>query len=115
MVNVWADQLEIKYPGHDLKVLEVLMNGQFVRIWGRIMQNLPNVGNFSIHLFKDKLVGDFNTDRVNDQLGKLGVRSTEVQWENLPDRVVRTQYKKLWQIGGYYMINRGIMYGRLFE
>ena len=83
MANVWAEQLEIKYLGQDLKVMSVekervLDFGE--RLRDEIMQKYPKVGDLSTH-------------PINEKLAKLGVRSTEVKWEKLPDQGVRTQYK----------------------
>ena len=38
-------------------------------------------------------VGDFSTHPINDKLARLGVRATEVRWEEPQDRGLRTQYK----------------------
>ena len=83
MANVWAQQLEIKYLGQDLKVMSVekerfLDFGE--RLRDEIMQKYPKVGDLSTH-------------PINDKLAKLGIRSTEVKWEKPPDQGVRTQYK----------------------
>ena len=83
MANVWAQQLEIKYLGQDLKVMSVAKErildfGE--RLRDEIMQKYPKVGDLSTH-------------PINDKLAKLGIRSTEVKWEKPPDQGVRTQYK----------------------
>ena len=83
MVNVWAEQLEIKYLGQEAKVLniqkeELLDVGENLR--EEITQKYPKVGDFSTH-------------PINDKLAKMGVRSTEIKWKIPPDQGVRTQYK----------------------
>ena len=83
MVNVWADQVGIKYLGQEARILnirkeELLSSGEKLR--EEISQKYPRVGDFSTH-------------PINDKLAKLGVRSTEVKWKNPPDQGVRTQYK----------------------
>ena len=75
MVNVWAEQLEIKYLGQEAKVLnirkeELLTVGEKLR--EEISQKYPKVG-------------DFNTHPINDNLAKIGVRSTKVRWKIPPD------------------------------
>ena len=69
MVNVWAEQLEIKYLGQEARVLnirkeELLSVGENLR--EEITQKYPKVGDFSTH-------------PINDKLAKMGVRSTEVK------------------------------------
>ena len=83
MVNVHANQLEIHYLGKDPKVLSVLR--QTIEEFGEklrdeIMQEYPNVG-------------DYNRHPINENLARLGVRSTEVKWIPPKDRGVRTQYQ----------------------
>ena len=77
MVNVWADQLGIKYLGQEPRVLniqreELLSVGEKLR--EEISQKYPKLGDFSTH-------------PINDKLAKMGVRSTEVKWK------MRTQHK----------------------
>ena len=69
MVNVWADQLGIKYLGQEARVLnirkeELLSAGEKLR--EEISQKYPRVGDFSTH-------------PINDKLAEWGVRSTEVK------------------------------------
>ena len=83
MVHVWADKLEIKYQGQDPKILcinreKILDFGE--KLCEEIRRKYPKVGDFSTH-------------PINDKLARLGVRSTEVRWDEPQDRGLRTQYK----------------------
>ena len=83
MVHVWADELEIKYQGKDPRILcihkeRILDFGE--NLCEEIRQKYPKVGDFSTH-------------PINDKLARLGVRATEVRWDEPQDRGLRTQYK----------------------
>lgn len=83
MANIHADHLEIRYLGKHPKVLNMEVErivdfGEKLRV--EIEQRYPNVGDFSTH-------------PINEKLAKLGVHSTEVKWNKLPDQGVRTQYQ----------------------
>ena len=83
MVNVWANQLGIKYLGQEARVLNIRkeeLQSVGERLREKISQKYPKVGDFSTH-------------PINDKLAKMGVRSTEVRWKIPPDQGVRTQYK----------------------